>query len=85
MDAFAVADDTGGVGGVGLALLFGSGVSFTYLNADGKGYMGLNSVFPHTYSNGDWASLNNFNGSFVVSLYDSANHLTKAAVSGCMP
>jgi hypothetical protein len=87
--ARAVSDDTGGIGGVGLALLYSNGVSFAYVNADGIGHQGPNQVIAHAYNNpvgyavADFISLTNFKGSFVVSLYDATNHSTKVAASGC--
>jgi hypothetical protein len=86
MHAFAgraVADDIGGIGGVGLDLLYPNGVSFAYVNADGVGHQGPNSVFAHTAASGDYTSMTNFGGSFVVSLYIAANHQTQIAASGC--
>lgn len=80
----AVNDDMGGIGGVGLALLYSNGVSFTYVNPDGTSQVGLNSVFAHAYASGDEVSMTNLNGSFVVSLYSQTNHSTKVAASGCM-
>jgi hypothetical protein len=81
--ARAVADDIGGIGGVGLDLLYPNGVSFAYVNADGAGHQGPNSVFAHTYASGDYTSMTNYAGSFVVSLYIAANHQTQIAASGC--
>jgi hypothetical protein len=81
--ARAIGDDTGGVGGVGVGLLYSNSVSFAYVNPDGAGHQGPNTVFAHAYASGDKVSMTNFNGSFVVSLYDSAAHLTRVAASGC--
>ncbi|MGO9832906.1 MAG: hypothetical protein ACLP1X_01690 [Polyangiaceae bacterium] len=81
--ARAIADGTGGVGGVGLALLYPTQVSFAYVNADGVGHQGPETVFAHTYNDGDEVSMTNVAGSFVVSLYDSSTRSTKVAASGC--
>jgi hypothetical protein len=81
--ARAISDGTGGAGGVGLALLYPSGVSFAYVNADGVGHQGPISVFAHTYGAGDEVSMTNFAGSFVVSLYNASANLTQVAASGC--
>jgi hypothetical protein len=83
--ARAVADDLGGIGGVGLALLYPDGVSFGYVNADGVSHQGPNSVLAHTYEGGDYTSMTNLAGSFVLSLYIAANHQTQIAASGCSP
>jgi len=53
------------------------------VNADGAGHQGPNSVFAHTYASGDYTSMTNYAGSFVVSLYIAANHQTQIAASGC--
>ncbi len=75
--------DMGGAGGVGLALLYSNGVSFAYVNADGVGHQGPNSLLAHSYGADDEVSMTNLQGSFVVSLYDNANHSTQIAASGC--
>ncbi len=83
-NARAVSDDLpGGAGGVGVALLYSNGVSFAYVNADGIGHQGPNSIFPHTYGGGDIVSMTNLSGSFVVSLYNAVGHSTQVAASGC--
>jgi hypothetical protein len=78
-------DDSAGAGGVGLALLYASGVSFAYVQPDGSHHVGPSPVFPHATAAADYTSLTNLNGSFVVSLYSSANHATEVAASGCTP
>jgi hypothetical protein len=83
--ARAISDDMGGVGGVGVDLLYPQGVSFAYINADGVGHQGPNQVFAHTAASGDYTSMTNFDGSFVVSLYVAANHLTQVSASSCSP
>jgi|HubBroStandDraft_6_1064221.scaffolds.fasta_scaffold36952_3 hypothetical protein len=81
--ARAIADGTGGAGGVGLALLYPTQVSFAYVNADGVGHQGPETVFAHTYADGDEVSMTNVAGSFVVSLYNSSTRSTVVAASGC--
>lgn len=81
--ARAIADQTGGAGGVGLALQYPTMVSFAYVNTDGIGHQGPDTVFPHTYATGDEVSLTNFGGSFVVSLYNASANSTQIAASGC--
>jgi hypothetical protein len=81
--AIAVPDDMGGVGGVGVAIFRSNGVSFAYVNADGMGHNGPNSVFGHTAAIGDRFSMTNFAGSFVVSLYSVGTKSTQAVASGC--
>jgi hypothetical protein len=81
--ARAIGDEPGGAGGVGLALLYPSGVSFAYVNADGVGHQGPTPLFAHNYAAGDEVSLTNLAGSFVVSLYDTTAHSTQVAASGC--
>jgi hypothetical protein len=84
LNARPISDDMpGGAGGVGVALLYSNGVSFAYVNADGVGHQGPNSIFPHTYGSGDIVSMTNLSGSFVVSLYNAAGHSMQVAASGC--
>ena len=68
-----------------MALLYPNGVSFAYVNPDGVGHQGPTTVLPHTVASGDYTSMTNFGGSFVVSLYAAANHQTQIAASGCSP
>ena len=79
----AINDDVGGVGGVGLALLFDEGVSFAYVEADGLKHEGPSSMIPHSYASGDQMNITNFAGSFGVSLYSAAAHSTQMAATGC--
>jgi len=79
----AANDDTGGAGGVGVALFYADGLSFAYVNADGVSHSAASSVIAHTYAAGDQANISNFGGSFAVSVYGSATHSTQLAVSGC--
>ena len=85
--ARALSDSAGGAGGVGLALLYPTGVSFAYVQADGVHHVGPSPILPHTVASGDYTSLTTLNGSFVTSLYSSANHQTQVAASGsgCTP
>ena len=80
-----VSDGAGGAGGVGLALLYPTGVSFAYVQADGAHHVGPNPVLPHAVVATDYTALTTLNGSFVVSLYTGANHATLVAASGCTP
>jgi hypothetical protein len=86
-EARAISDSAGGAGGVGLALLYPTGVSFAYVQADGVHHVGPSPILPHTVVTGDYTSLTTLNGSFVTSLYSSANHQTQVAASGsgCTP
>ena len=78
--ANAVSD---GTGGVGVALLYPQEVSFAYVEPDGMTYLGPGTVFSHSQQGGDIVWVTNFAGSFVVSLYSSANHQTLVAATGC--
>jgi hypothetical protein len=77
--ARAANDDVGGAGGVGVGILYPSGVSFAYVNADGKTHVGPSPVLP--VANGDAINVNNFGGSFGLSVY--AGHSVQAVASGC--
>jgi hypothetical protein len=81
----ALSDNTGGTGGVGVALLYANGASFAYVNADGLSHVPPSSVIAHTYAADDLINLSNFAGSFGLSLYSSAAHSTQMAASGCAP
>lgn len=83
VDARVVNDDTGGPGGVGVALLYSNGVSFAYVQPDGIGHLSPSSVIPHAYVAGDQVHISQFAGSFAISGYSSAEHLTRIAASGC--
>jgi hypothetical protein len=82
-DGHAINDDTGGLGGVGVALLYPNALSFAYVKADGKTHVGPSSIIPHTYAAGDQINITNFGGSFGLSLYSTASHSTQMAASGC--
>jgi hypothetical protein len=79
----AISDDTGGAGGVGVALLYSTGLSFAYVNANGTTHVGPTSVIPHTYAADDLINITNFGGSFGLSLYSAASQSTQMAGSGC--
>lgn len=84
--ARALNDDNGGAGGVGLAILYNDGVAFAYVNADGLGHVGPASVIAHTYvggNYGDYLNISNFAGSFAVSLFSKAEHMTRVVASSC--
>jgi hypothetical protein len=82
--AVAVNDDVGGgVGGVGLAILYPTSISFAYVDSNGLTHVGPNSVIAHTYAGGDYINLNNLGGSFGVSVYSTADKSTQAVASGC--
>jgi hypothetical protein len=77
----ALNDDVGGVGGVGLALLYNDGASFAYVLADGSTHLGPGSVISHAYTSGDTIEITNFGGSFGVSLYSAQSHSTQMAAT----
>jgi hypothetical protein len=87
--AVAISDDTGGAGGVGLALIFPDHVSFAYVNADGLTHVNPTLVFSHAYGGAAWGTtqdmlgLTNLGGSFAVSVYSAAEQRTRIAASGC--
>jgi hypothetical protein len=85
MNGHAINDDTGGIGGVGVALLYTNGVSFAYIDADGATHFGPSSILAHTYAAGDQVNMTNFGGSFGLSLYSAATQSTQIAASGCSP
>ncbi len=78
-----ISEDPSGAGGVGVALLERSGVSFLYINGDGVTHVGPTTVFSHAYAAADQIALTSTGGSFGVSLFDSAGHSTMMAASGC--
>ena len=79
----AISDDTGGVGGVGAALLYPDGVSFVYVCADGTTWEGPLSLLAAAHVYGDLTALTNYGGSFSVSLYSPTDGSTLVAASGC--
>jgi hypothetical protein len=81
----AINDDVGGVGGAGLALLYDTGVSFAYVQADGSTHVGPGTVISHSYATGDVIEVTNFGGSFGVSLYSVQSHSTQMASTSSSP
>ncbi len=81
--ARAIGDNMRGQNGVGVALLFSNGASFAYVNADGVGHVGPNSVISSSVGSGDIVSMTTLDGSYVVSLYTAANHSTQLVASSC--
>jgi hypothetical protein len=79
----AISDDTGGNGGVGAVLLYTDGADFIYVNPDGVTHVGPTTVITHAFGGGDEVAITEFGGSFGISLYSAAEHLTRMAVSGC--
>ena len=72
--------------GAGFAVLYPDGsVSFLYFSGDGSTHLSPQTVFTqaNAATNGDEAHITNFAGNFAVSLYSSAEHLTRMAASGC--
>lgn len=74
-------DDAGGAGGVGAVLLETAGAAFVYVTADGSKQYAQGTVI--SKSGGVQADISNFQGSFVVSLYNGAAHAAQATVSTC--
>jgi hypothetical protein len=83
INAHAINDDTGGPGGVGVALLYPNGLSFGYIDSDGLTHLGPSPVISHTYAPGDLINITNFGGSFGLSIYSTTDHSTQMAASGC--
>lgn len=81
--ARAISDDTGGTGGVGTVLLYPDGISYLYVSADGTTHVGPNQVISHSQGVGDEVAITEYGGSFGLSLYSAAEHLTRMASSGC--
>jgi len=81
----AINDDVGGVGGVGLALLYDDSVAFAYVSADGSTHVGPGTVISHSRAAADYINITNFAGSFGVSLYSALAHSTQMAATGCTP
>ncbi len=80
----AISDDTGGPGGVGAVLLYADGADFIYVNADGVTHLGPTTVISHAFGGADEVAITEFGGSFGISLYSAAEHLTRMAASGCV-
>jgi hypothetical protein len=86
MQAISDGVGTGGAGGVGLALMGATATSLAYVHADGITLDGPVSVFATGAQNSlSQVSLTNFNGSFVVTLFNLTNGVfgTQIAASGC--
>jgi len=74
-------DDAGGAGGVGAVLLEDDGAAFVYVTVDGAKQYTEGTVI--NASGGVQADISNFQGSFVVSLYNGPTHAAQATVSSC--
>ena len=74
-------DDAGGAGGVGAVLLEDDGAAFVYVTADSSKQYTEGTVI--SSSGGIQAGISNFQGSFVVSLFNNTTHATQATVSTC--
>jgi hypothetical protein len=80
-DAQSISDDTGGAGGVGVAMLEPNGAAFLYMTADGGKHVNGGTVI--SSSAGAEIAITNYHGSFSLSLYDKNTHATQVAASGC--
>jgi hypothetical protein len=72
--------------GAGFAVLYPDGsVTFLYFNPDGSTHSSPQIAMeqPNLASRGDEVKLTNFGGTFAVSLYSSAEHLTRMVASIC--
>jgi hypothetical protein len=72
--------------GAGFAVLYPDGsVSFLYFNPDGSTHSSPQIAMeqPNLASVGDEVKITNFGGAFAVSLYSSAEHLTRMVASIC--
>jgi hypothetical protein len=72
--------------GAGFAVLYPDGsVSFLYFSGDGSNHPSPQAVLTQANgaAGGDEARITSFAGNFAVSLYSSAEHLTRMAASGC--
>ena len=76
-------DDAGGAGGVAAVLLQNDGAAFVYVTADGSKAQDQGTVI--SAAGGIQADISNFQGSFVVSLYNGTTHAAQATVSSCPP
>lgn len=89
-NAVALADDVGGVGGVGVSLLYPDGVAFAYVSADGVTHISPSQAIAHVFTSGpggdlagDYITTTNSGGSFGIGLWDSANHRVQGVATGC--
>jgi hypothetical protein len=79
----ALNDDVGGPGGVGLAIMYSDNVSFAYVNAD-RTHVGPATVLAHAAdTSNDYINISNSAGSFAVSLWSNAEHMTYVAATTC--
>jgi hypothetical protein len=72
--------------GAGFAVLYPDGsVSFLYFGGDGSTHLSPQTVLQQAgaAAAADEAHITNFAGNFAVSLYSSAEHLTRMVASGC--
>ena len=74
-------DDSGGGGGAAAVLLQNDGAAFVYVSADGSKAQDQGTVI--SAAGGIQADISNFQGSFVVSLYNGTTHAAQATVSSC--
>ena len=74
-------DDAGGGGGAAAVLLQNDGAAFVYVSADGSKAQDQGTVI--SAAGGIQADISNFQGSFVVSLYNGTTHSAQATVSSC--
>ncbi|HSY41680.1 MAG TPA: hypothetical protein VLA79_19205, partial [Polyangia bacterium] len=74
-------DDAGGAGGAAAVLLQNDGAAFVYVSADGSKPQDQGTVI--SAAGGIQAGISNFQGSFVVSLYNGTTHAAQATVSSC--
>ncbi|HVZ73278.1 MAG TPA: hypothetical protein VHJ20_12945, partial [Polyangia bacterium] len=74
-------DDSGGAGGLGVAMLETSGASFLYVNADASKQLNGGTVL--SSAQGGEVSITNYRGSYTLSLFESTKRATQAAVSSC--
>jgi hypothetical protein len=82
-EGHAINDDVGGLGGVGVALLYPDGLSFLYVNPDGMTHVGPDQAISHTTVAGDMINITNSGGSFGLSLYSAALNSAQIAATGC--
>jgi hypothetical protein len=75
--------DSGGLGGVGVGLLYEHALSFAYVNANGIVAVQPAQVFSHDYNYGDQYGISASAGTFMMSLYDVNAHATNVFVSTC--
>jgi hypothetical protein len=82
--AQVISDDTGGAGGIGIALRGSNRVAFLYVQADGVTHLPVTTALPISVQmNTNAIAITNFGGSFGVSSYSPASHSTQMVTSGC--